>query len=60
MVETDAPFLTPEPHRKIRPNEPKFAMATAKYLAAHRDEDWDAFHDAINANTKRFFGIDAS
>src|SRR5262245_8352562 len=24
MVETDAPFLTPEPHRKVRPNEPKY------------------------------------
>jgi TatD DNase family protein len=33
MVETDAPYLTPEPHRKIRPNEPKFVTATARFLA---------------------------
>lgn len=59
MVETDAPFLTPEPHRKIRPNEPKYAMETAKFLAALRGEDWGSFHARINDNTRRFFGIDA-
>lgn len=57
MVETDAPFLTPEPHRKIRPNEPKFAMTTARFLAGLRGEEWDEFHAAINANTGRFFGV---
>jgi len=59
MVETDAPFLTPEPHRKIRPNEPRFAMDTARFLADHRGEAWETFHEAINENTRRFFGIDA-
>jgi len=58
MVETDAPFLTPEPHRKVRPNEPKFAMATARFLAELRGEAWDDFHDAINRTTERFFGIE--
>lgn len=60
MVETDAPFLTPDPHRGVRPNEPRFAMVTARFLAELRGEDWDAFHDAINENTRRFFGIDAA
>jgi TatD DNase family protein len=57
MVETDAPFLTPEPHRTVRPNEPKYAMTTARFLAELRGEDWRTFHDAINANTKRFYGV---
>ncbi len=57
MVETDAPFLTPEPHRKIRPNEPQYAIDTARFLAELRGEDWDDFHNAINDNTERFFGI---
>ncbi|RMH26997.1 MAG: TatD family deoxyribonuclease [Planctomycetota bacterium] len=59
MVETDAPFLTPEPHRKVRPNEPKFVADTARFLAELRGEDWDSFHAQINDNTRRFFGIDA-
>lgn len=57
MVETDSPFLTPEPHRKVRPNEPKYAMTTARALAELRAEPWDEFHAAINRNTERFFGI---
>ena len=57
MVETDSPFLTPEPYRKVRPNEPKYAMTTARALADLRGETWDAFHAAINRNTERFFGI---
>ncbi|MEC9373771.1 MAG: TatD family hydrolase, partial [Planctomycetota bacterium] len=59
MVETDAPFLTPEPHRKIRPNEPKFAMATARFLADLRGEKWARFHEAIDENTRRFYGVEA-
>lgn len=58
MIETDAPFLTPEPHRKIRPNEPKYSIDTARFVAELRQEPWDAFHRTINANTEKFFGID--
>ncbi|MBL1216070.1 MAG: TatD family deoxyribonuclease [Planctomycetes bacterium] len=58
MIETDAPFLTPEPHRKIRTNEPQYSIATARNVAALRSEPWDEFHARINANTSRFFGID--
>lgn len=58
MIETDAPFLTPEPHRKVYPNEPKYAMDTARFVAELRGEAWEAFHEAIDANTRRFFGIE--
>jgi TatD DNase family protein len=57
MVETDAPFLSPEPHRKVRPCQPWMASVTAKAIAALRGEQWEAFHSQINANTQRFFGI---
>ncbi|MEM1165039.1 MAG: TatD family hydrolase [Planctomycetota bacterium] len=60
MVETDAPFLTPAPHRKVRPNEPRFARVTAEFLAAEVYRvAWPEFEAAIDANTARFFGIRA-
>jgi len=57
MVETDAPFLSPEPRRGVRPCEPWMTSLTARRLAEERAEDWDAFHEAIDANTERFFGV---
>jgi len=57
MIETDSPFLTPEPHRKVYPNEPQYTADTARFVADLRGEPWAAFHDAINTNTSRFFGI---
>lgn len=59
MIETDAPFLTPEPHRKVRPNEPKFAIDTARFVAELRGAAWEHFHSRINENTVRFFGLPA-
>lgn len=59
MIETDAPFLSPEPVRKIRPNEPQYAIHTARFIAALRNQPWPDFHALINANTTRFFGIHA-
>jgi TatD DNase family protein len=59
MVETDAPFLSPEPHRGVRPNEPAMTRVIAEFLAAHRRVDFDTFHAQLNDNTSRFFRIDA-
>ena len=58
MVETDAPFLTPEPHRTVRPNEPRFVGCVAAFLAARRGVDPDAFEAMLDGNASRFFGID--
>ncbi|MEM8834969.1 MAG: TatD family hydrolase [Planctomycetota bacterium] len=58
MVETDAPFLTPEPKRKERPCEPRHAILTARFLAELRGEDREGFESAIDENTRRFFGIE--
>ncbi len=59
MVETDAPYLSPDPHRGKRPCKPWMASLTAKALAELRGEDWDTFHAAINANTTRFYKVPA-
>jgi TatD DNase family protein len=57
MVETDSPFLTPEPHRKVRPNEPKYVVHVARRLAELRGVDHKALECELDANAERFFGI---
>lgn len=57
MVETDAPFLSPVPHRGKRPCRPAWVRHTAEALATLRGEPFDLFHDAINRTTSRFFGL---
>ncbi|MFJ6086159.1 TatD family hydrolase [Streptomyces sp. NPDC092369] len=55
LVETDAPFLTPVPHRG-KPNAPYLIPVTVRALAAVRDIDEDALATALAANTARAFG----
>jgi TatD DNase family protein len=57
MVETDAPYLSPDPHRGERPCKPWMASVTARRLAEIRGEEWGRFEAAINENTSRFFGV---
>lgn len=57
MVETDAPYLSPDPHRGERPCKPWMSSITARRLAELRGEDWETFHAAINENTRRFYGV---
>jgi TatD DNase family protein len=58
MVETDAPFLTPEPHRTVRPNEPRYVGCVAAFLAARRGVDPAVFERRLDENAARFFGIE--
>jgi TatD DNase family protein len=60
MVETDAPFLPPEPHRSARPCEPWMASITARAIAALRGMPFEDFNHILDENTHRFFGIRAS
>jgi TatD DNase family protein len=57
MVETDAPFLSPEPHRGTRPCQPWMSSVTARFIAELRGVPWPEFHQQINDNTRRFFGV---
>ncbi len=57
LVETDAPYLTPEPHRKIRRNEPRFVVETARRLAEVRGEDFADLARATTANFRRLFAL---
>jgi TatD DNase family protein len=57
MIETDAPFLSPEPRRGERPCRPWMCSLTARRLAELRGEAFEVFHERVNDNTRRFFGI---
>ncbi len=55
LVETDAPFLTPEPMRG-RPNAPYLVPHTLRYIAALLGWDANKTAEQINANTERVYG----
>lgn len=57
MIETDSPYLTPAPHRKVRPNEPRYVADVARFLADRRGLSLDEFTAATDANAVRFFGL---
>lgn len=56
LVETDSPYLAPEPMRGRR-NEPAFVAHTARRVAELRGMDPEALAEATTANAKRFFRL---
>jgi TatD DNase family protein len=57
LIETDSPYLTPHPHRSIRPNEPKMVRYTAQILAQERDMAVEEFAEITTANARRVFQL---
>ena len=55
LVETDAPYLTPMPHRG-RPNASYLIPLTVRSLAATTGADLDELCAAISANGERVLG----
>ncbi|TNM46148.1 TatD family deoxyribonuclease [Nocardioides albidus] len=55
LVETDAPYLTPVPHRG-RTNASYLVPLTVRAMAAERGDDLTELCAAIDANTERAFG----
>jgi TatD DNase family protein len=56
LVETDAPYLSPEPHRGKR-NEPAYVVETARRLAEIRGVPAAELERLTAANARRLFGI---
>lgn len=54
MVETDAPYLAPQPHRGSR-NEPAFVRDTAEFLATLRGESLDDLARHTSETAAAFF-----
>jgi len=57
LIETDSPYLTPEPYRQVRPNEPRYVAEVAKFLAKRRQLSLKAFVAQVDANAERLFGL---
>lgn len=56
LVETDAPFLAPVPHRGQR-NEPAYMVFTAAAIAAERRQPIEELAALTRTNTERLFGL---
>jgi len=57
MVETDAPYMSPEPVRKQKPNEPALMVYTAELLAGLKGVSLDGLVQATTRNAVEFFGL---
>lgn len=56
LIETDSPYLSPEPKRGRR-NEPKHTLYVAECIAEIRNMDLDELIEVTNENTKRVFNL---
>jgi TatD DNase family protein len=59
LLETDAPYLAPVPHRGKR-NEPSFIVNTAKKVAEIKKIPWEEVAQVTASNTMNLFGIKTS
>jgi TatD DNase family protein len=55
LVETDAPFLTPQPVRRHR-NQPAFVTHTARFIAERRGTPYEDLEAALERNATAVFG----
>jgi TatD DNase family protein len=56
MIETDAPYLTPMPHRG-KPNEPAFLRHTAEFCAGVFGVGYERLAEITTTNARRFLSI---
>ncbi|QNE31228.1 TatD family deoxyribonuclease [Sphingomonas sp. NBWT7] len=59
LIETDAPFLAPVPHRG-KPGEPAFVADTASFLAMLRGDDLEQLHEVTTRNFHALFSKTAA
>jgi TatD DNase family protein len=58
LVETDSPYLSPHPHRGVRPNEPARVVHTGACLAETRGISVEECAALTTANACRLFRVD--
>jgi len=57
LIETDCPYLSPEPMRRQKINEPAFMIHTALFLAGLRKMDLGQFVTTVTDNARRFYRL---
>ena len=57
LIETDSPYLSPEPVRGKRPNEPAYVRHTAECLARVRGISLQEIGESTTANARELFGL---
>lgn len=57
MIETDSPYMSPEPLRKQKPNEPALMAHTARFLAELKGISLDDFAQATTRAAVEFFRL---
>ncbi|OGH81530.1 MAG: hypothetical protein A3F93_00275 [Candidatus Magasanikbacteria bacterium RIFCSPLOWO2_12_FULL_34_7] len=58
LLETDAPYLTPEPHRGKR-NEPAYVIEVAKKIAELKNESYEKVIEQTTKNCQNLFKLNA-
>ncbi len=58
VIETDSPYLPPEPHRRSR-NEPSYAIITAEFIAQLKNVSFEDFDLVTTENARAIFQLDA-
>jgi TatD DNase family protein len=55
LIETDAPYLTPEPMRKQKINEPAMVVHVARVVAEVRGISIEELETLTDTNAEKFF-----
>jgi TatD DNase family protein len=58
MIETDCPFMSPEPVRNSRPCKPAMLVHIARKLAEVKGVSFEDFARAVTETSVKFFGLD--
>jgi TatD DNase family protein len=57
MIETDSPYMSPEPVRHIKPNEPALMVHTAQFIADLKGIGLEELALATSETARRFFRL---
>ncbi len=57
MIETDCPYMSPEPLRKQKVNEPSLLVYTAQKIAELKETDINTLAEKLTETTRKFFSL---
>lgn len=58
MIETDSPYMSPEPVRHIKPNEPALMVHTARFIAELKGISLEELARGTTQTAQRFFNLE--